>query len=57
MRVVILVLVFCVGVLACLDGYMNIVLEQTEEYLNGQVIFCHHILISAMPEYVTVEIP
>ena len=25
------------GVLACLDGYMNIALEQTEEYSNGQV--------------------
>ena len=24
------------GVLACLDGYMNIALEQTEEYVNGQ---------------------
>ena len=24
-------------VLACLDGYMNIALEQTEEYANGQV--------------------
>lgn len=21
----------------CLDGYMNIALEQTEEYVNGQV--------------------
>ena len=26
-----------VGVLACLDSYMNIALEQTEEYVNGQV--------------------
>ena len=26
-----------VQVLACLDGYMNIALEQTEEYVNGQV--------------------
>lgn len=25
------------GVLACLDGYMNIAMEQTEEYVNGQV--------------------
>ncbi|KAJ1980475.1 U4/U6-U5 snRNP complex subunit lsm6 [Dimargaris verticillata] len=25
------------GVLACLDGYMNIALEQTEEYANGQL--------------------
>lgn len=24
------------GVLGCLDGYMNIVLEQTEEYINGE---------------------
>ncbi|GAA5984645.1 hypothetical protein JCM10908_003438 [Rhodotorula pacifica] len=24
------------GVLSCLDGYMNIALEQTEEYVNGQ---------------------
>lgn len=26
-----------VGVLACLDGYMNIALDQTEEYVNGQL--------------------
>lgn len=25
------------GVLACLDGYMNIALEQSEEYVNGQL--------------------
>ncbi|KAG8176906.1 hypothetical protein JTE90_012850 [Oedothorax gibbosus] len=25
------------GVLACLDGYMNIALEQTEEYVNSQL--------------------
>ena len=25
------------GVLACLDGYMNIAMEQTEEYQNGQL--------------------
>ncbi|BFZ62811.1 U4/U6-U5 snRNP complex subunit lsm6 [Saitoella coloradoensis] len=25
------------GVLTCLDGYMNIALEQTEEYVNGQL--------------------
>ena len=25
------------GVLVCLDGYMNIALEQTEEYVNGQL--------------------
>ena len=25
------------GVLACLDGYMNIALEQSEEYMNGQL--------------------
>ena len=23
------------GVLACLDGYMNIAMEQTEEYVDG----------------------
>lgn len=28
---------FIIGVLGSLDGYMNIVLEQTEEYVNGQV--------------------
>lgn len=27
----------CTGVLACLDGYMNIAMEQTEEYVNGQL--------------------
>lgn len=25
------------GVLACLDGYMNIALEQTEEYEHGEL--------------------
>ncbi|KLO16266.1 LSM-domain-containing protein [Schizopora paradoxa] len=25
------------GVLSCLDGYMNIALEQTEEHVNGNV--------------------
>ena len=25
------------GVLACLDGYMNIAMEQTEEYVGGQL--------------------
>lgn len=27
----------CTGILACLDGYMNIAMEQTEEYVNGQL--------------------
>jgi len=26
-----------VGLLTCLDGYMNVALEQTEEYVNGQL--------------------
>lgn len=25
------------GILACLDGYMNIAMEQTEEYVEGQL--------------------
>ncbi|EPQ61376.1 Sm-like ribonucleo protein [Gloeophyllum trabeum ATCC 11539] len=25
------------GVLSCLDGYMNIALEQTEEHVNGRI--------------------
>jgi U6 snRNA-associated Sm-like protein LSm6 len=25
------------GVLACLDGFMNIAMEQTHEYVNGQL--------------------
>jgi len=25
------------GVLACLDGYMNIAMEQTEEYVDGEL--------------------
>ncbi|KRZ81025.1 U6 snRNA-associated Sm-like protein LSm6 [Trichinella papuae] len=25
------------GILACLDGYLNVALEQTEEYANGQL--------------------
>lgn len=24
------------GILACLDGYMNIAMEQTKEYIDGQ---------------------
>ncbi|KAE8668618.1 U6 snRNA-associated Sm-like protein LSm6 [Hibiscus syriacus] len=27
----------CLGILACLDGYMNIAMEQTEEFVNGQL--------------------
>ena len=26
-----------IGLLTCLDGYMNVALEQTEEYVNGQL--------------------
>jgi U6 snRNA-associated Sm-like protein LSm6 len=25
------------GILACLDGYLNIAMEQTEEYVDGQL--------------------
>ncbi|CAE7262103.1 Lsm6 [Symbiodinium necroappetens] len=25
------------GILACLDGYMNLAMEQTEEYVDGQL--------------------
>ena len=25
------------GILACLDGFMNIAMEQAEEYVNGQL--------------------
>lgn len=25
------------GVLSCLDGYMNIAMEMTEEYINGEL--------------------
>lgn len=25
------------GILACLDGYMNVAMEQTEEYINGHL--------------------
>ncbi|KAG8910528.1 U4/U6-U5 snRNP complex subunit lsm6 [Tulasnella sp. 418] len=25
------------GILSCLDGYMNIAMEQTEEYVNGAI--------------------
>ena len=28
---------YLIGVLACLDGYMNIAMEQTEEYVDGQL--------------------
>lgn len=31
------IIYFFIGVLACLDGYMNIALEQTEEYVNGEL--------------------
>jgi U6 snRNA-associated Sm-like protein LSm6 len=30
-------LTFFKGILSCLDGFMNIALEQTEEYVNGAV--------------------
>ena len=26
-----------IGILSCLDGFMNIALEQTEEHVNGRV--------------------
>lgn len=26
------------GILSCLDGYMNIAMEQTEEHVNGAVV-------------------
>ena len=29
--------VLTLGILSCLDGYMNIALEQTEEHVNGRV--------------------
>lgn len=32
-----MLLVNAAGILACLDGYMNIAMEQTEEYVNGQL--------------------
>lgn len=28
---------YILGVMACIDGYMNIALEQTEEYINGEL--------------------
>lgn len=31
------ILFYFLGILACLDGYMNIAMEQTEEYVNGQL--------------------
>ena len=36
-RLLILLLWEYSGVLACLDGYMNIAMEQTEEYVNGDL--------------------
>ena len=27
----------CLGILSCLDGYINIALEQTEEHANGRI--------------------
>ena len=30
-------LFYYTGILACLDGYMNIAMEQTEEHVNGQL--------------------
>ena len=37
--------VLATGKLACLDGFMNIALEQTEEYVNGQVSAATAIII------------
>ena len=28
---------YIIGILACLDGFMNIAMEQTEEYIDGQL--------------------
>lgn len=30
-------IIYFLGILSCLDGYMNIALEQTEEHVNGVV--------------------
>lgn len=27
----------CTGLLVCIDGYMNIAMEQTEEFVEGQL--------------------
>ena len=43
------------GVLACLDGYMNIALEQTEEYVNGQVRYRRYFMFSMIMHLSTVE--
>ena len=32
-----LIFFFAIGTLACLDGYMNIALENTEEYVDGRL--------------------
>lgn len=28
---------FFTGILVCLDGYMNVAMEQTEEFIDGQL--------------------
>ena len=30
-------MILLAGILACLDGFMNIVMEQTEEYVDGEL--------------------
>eukprot|EP00052_Salpingoeca_macrocollata_P030763 m.320855 g.320855 ORF g.320855 m.320855 type:complete len:84 (+) comp24627_c0_seq1:48-299(+) len=53
------------GVLACLDGYMNIALEQTEEYVNGQLktqygdafIRGNNVLYISTPKKITADNP
>ena len=30
--------VYSLGIFACLDGSMNVILEQVEEFVNGEVI-------------------
>ncbi|CAN7074896.1 unnamed protein product, partial [Brassica oleracea var. botrytis] len=43
------------GILACLDGYMNIAMEQTEEYVNGKLKNKYGDALALRDEYFAVD--
>ncbi|WZZ29676.1 hypothetical protein YC2023_013077 [Brassica napus] len=45
----------CTCILACLDGYMNIAMDQTEEYVNGQLKNKYGDALALRDEYFAVD--
>ncbi|KAG2246297.1 hypothetical protein Bca52824_085925 [Brassica carinata] len=50
-----LVSFFSTCILACLDGYMNIAMEQTEEYVNGKLKNKYGDALALRDEYFAVD--